>query len=34
MIDPDEISLVNKILYNVCALSFVIVLLDVFIWRP
>ena len=34
MIDPDEISLVNKILYNVCAVSLVVVMLDVFLWRP
>ena len=34
MIDPDEISTFNKLLYCVYTFALVVICLDMFIWRP
>ena len=34
MIDPDEISVMNKMLYVIMAIAMVVVALDLLVWRP
>lgn len=34
MIDPDEISVMNKMLYVIMAIALIVVSLDLLVWRP
>jgi hypothetical protein len=34
MIDPDEISVFNKLMYTVMAIGIVVLILDIHFWRP
>lgn len=34
MIDPDEISMFNKLLYAVMAVALFVIALDLHFWRP
>ena len=34
MIDPEEISVFNKLMYTVMAIGMVVLILDINIWRP
>ena len=33
MIDPDEISMFNKLMYSVMAVAMLVVILDIQVWR-
>jgi cell division protein FtsL len=34
MIDPDEISLINKLIYCVYIAAIAVVAIDLYLWRP
>lgn len=34
MIDPDEISEVNKLLYSVMVVGMIVLIFDLYFWRP
>jgi hypothetical protein len=34
MIDPDNISMFNKLMYSVMAIAILVLILDIHVWRP
>ena len=34
MIDPDNISMFNKLMYSVMAIAVLVLILDIHVWRP
>jgi hypothetical protein len=34
MIDPNEISVFNKLMYSIMAIGMIVLIFDLYIWRP